>query len=66
VQPGELRGIMVGSAIDGSLLALIPDPSDLRTVGAGTTASGIAADATGNVYAVDVGGHKVRKYILRR
>src|SRR5262249_35296951 len=26
VQPGELRGIMVGSAIDGSLLAFIPDP----------------------------------------
>jgi hypothetical protein len=66
VQPGELRGIMVGSAIDGSLLAFIPDPSDLSTVGAGTSASGIAADAMGNVYAADVGAHKVRKYILRR
>jgi hypothetical protein len=39
VQPGELRGIMVGSAIDGSLLAFIPDPSDLSTVGAGTSAA---------------------------
>jgi hypothetical protein len=66
VQPGELRGIMVGSAIDGSLLAFIPDPSDLSTVGAGTSASGIAADAMGNVYAADVGAHKVRKYILQR
>jgi hypothetical protein len=63
-QPGELRGIMVGSAIDGALLAFIPDPSDLSTVGAGTSASGIAADAMGNVYAADVGAHKVRKYIL--
>src|SRR5438445_363917 len=59
VQPGELRGIVVGSAIDGSLLAFIPDPSDLNTVGAGTSASGIAADAMGNVYAADVGAHKV-------
>jgi DNA-binding beta-propeller fold protein YncE len=65
VQPGELRGIMVGSAIDGSLLAFIPDPSDLSTVGAGTSASGIAADAMGNVYTADVGAHKVRKYILQ-
>jgi hypothetical protein len=66
VQPGEQRGIVVGNAIDGSLLAFIPDPSDLNTVGAGTSASGIAADAMGNVYAADVGAHKVRKYILSR
>jgi DNA-binding beta-propeller fold protein YncE len=64
VQPGEQRGIVVGNATDGSLLAFIPDPSDLNTVGAGTSASGIAADAMGNVYAADVGAHKVRKYIL--
>src|SRR5499433_4174956 len=66
VQLGELRGIMVGSAIDGALLAFIPDPSDLSTVGAGTSASGIAADAMGNVYAADVGAHKVRKYVRQR
>jgi DNA-binding beta-propeller fold protein YncE len=41
-------------------------PGDLATVGAGTSASGIAADAMGNVYAADVGAHKVRKYILPR
>jgi hypothetical protein len=66
VQPGELRGIMVGNAIDGSLLAFIPDPTDLTTVAPGTSASGIAADAMGNVYAADVGAHKVRKYLLLR
>jgi hypothetical protein len=66
VQPDELRGIMVGNAIDGSLHAFIPDPTDLNTVGAGTSASGIAADAIGNVYAADVGAHKVRKYVLLR
>src|SRR2546428_5013519 len=30
-QPAELRGIVVGSAIDGSLRAFIPDPTDLST-----------------------------------
>jgi len=61
-----VRGIVVGSAIDGKLLAFIPDPTDLSTMEAGTSASGIAADAMGNVYAADVGAHKVRKYILQR
>lgn len=62
-QPGELRGIVVGSAIDGSLRAFIPDPTDLSTVDRGTSASGIAADAMGNIYAADVGAHKLRKYV---
>jgi DNA-binding beta-propeller fold protein YncE len=65
-QPGELRGIVVGSAIDGSLFAFIPDPTDLSTVAPGTSASGIAADAMGNVYAADVGAHRVRKYLRLR
>jgi hypothetical protein len=29
----------------------------------GTSASGIAADRAGNVFAADVGAHKLRKYI---
>ena len=60
------RGIVVGHAIDGKLLAFIPDPTAVSDLGAGTSASGIAADAMGNVYAADVGAHKVRKYILQR
>jgi NHL repeat len=65
-QPGELRGIVVGSAIDGSLRAFIPDPTDLSTVDRGTSASGIAADTMGNIYAADVGAHKLRKYVRLR
>jgi hypothetical protein len=57
VQLGEQRGIVVGNAIDGSLLAFVPDSSDLGAVGAGASASGIAADAMGNAYAADVGAH---------
>ena len=60
---GELRGIMIGSAKDGSLKAFIPDPSDLDTVIRGTSASGIAADDAGTLYAADVGTHNLRKYV---
>jgi len=60
---GELRGITIGNAIDGSLRAFIPDPTDLDTVIAGTSASGIAADDQGTIYAADVGAHNLRKYV---
>jgi len=60
---GELRGIVVGNAISGSLSAFIPDPADLDKVIRGTSASGIAADSTGAVFAADVGAHNLRKYI---
>jgi hypothetical protein len=60
---GELRGIVVGNAITGALSAFIPDPTDLDTVAAGTSASGIAADNMGSIYAADVGAHNLRKYV---
>jgi DNA-binding beta-propeller fold protein YncE len=60
---GEVRGIVIGDARDGSLKAFIPDPADLDTVERGTSASGIAADDMGNIYAADVGAHNLRKYI---
>jgi hypothetical protein len=60
---GELRGIIIGNAIDGSLKAFIPDPADLDKVVAGTSASGIAADSMGSVFAADVGAHNLRKYV---
>jgi 6-bladed beta-propeller protein len=63
---GELRGIVVGHAITGSLTAFIPDPADLDKVIRGTSASGIAADSTGAVFAADVGAHNLRKYIKVR
>ena len=60
---GELRGIMIGNAINGSLKAFIPDPADLDNVIRGTSASGIAADSMGSVFAADVGAHNLRKYV---
>jgi DNA-binding beta-propeller fold protein YncE len=60
---GELRGIVIGNAKEGSLRAFIPDPSDLDKVIMGTSASGIAADDKGSIYAADVGTHNLRKYV---
>ncbi len=65
-QKGELRGIVVGHAITGGLTAFIPDPADLDNVVRGTSASGIAADSAGSVFAADVGAHNLRKYVKVR
>jgi DNA-binding beta-propeller fold protein YncE len=62
---GELRGIVIGNARDGSLKAFIPDPADLDKVIMGTSASGIAADDKGTIYAADVGTHNLRKYVKK-
>jgi DNA-binding beta-propeller fold protein YncE len=62
----ELRGIVIGNAKDGSLTGFIPDPSDLNKVEVGTSASGIAADDMGSIFAADVGTHNLRKYVKVR
>jgi hypothetical protein len=58
------RAIVVGHALTGELKYLIPDPADLtRMTDTGTSASGIAVDAQGSIYAADVGPNNLRKYI---
>ena len=58
------RAIVIGNAITGELKYLIPDPGDLsKMTDTGTSASGIAVDAQGNVYAADVGFNNLRKYV---
>ena len=57
------RAIVIGDAITGDLKYLIPDPGDLSTMtDTGTSASGIAVDDRGNIYAADVGFNNLRKY----
>lgn len=61
------RAIVVGNAITGELKYLIPDPTDLSTLtDTGTSASGIAVDAQGSIYAADVGPNNLRKYVKVR
>jgi DNA-binding beta-propeller fold protein YncE len=59
----ELRGIVVGNAMNGALKAFIPDPSDINRVEWGTSASGIAVDEEESIFAADVGTHNLRKYV---
>jgi hypothetical protein len=48
---------------DRSLKAFIPDPADSDKLDVGTTASGIAADDAGTVYAADVAAYNLWKYV---
>ena len=58
---GWRRGIRVGSARDGSVVAFIPDPV-LKATGT-SAAEGVAVDATGNIYGAEVGPKRLMKYV---
>jgi sugar lactone lactonase YvrE len=58
------RAIVIANAITGELKYLIPDPGDLsKMTDTGSSASGIAVDEQGNIYAADVGFNNLRKYV---
>ncbi len=63
--PGWKRGIRVGSAKDGSVVAFIPDPEPNAENLATTAAEGVAADAFGNIYGAEVGPKGVKKYVKK-
>ncbi len=58
--PGCRRGIRIGSARDGKVIAFIPDPD---TQGATSMAEGVAVDRQGNVYGAEVGPKDLKKYV---
>lgn len=60
---GWTRGIRVGSAKDGTVTALIPDPDGQAT---GTSAAeGVAADSAGIIYGAEVGPKALKKYVRK-
>ncbi|SVA42291.1 uncharacterized protein METZ01_LOCUS95145, partial [marine metagenome] len=63
--PGWKRGIRVGSARDGWVTALIPDPEPDPDNASTTGAEGVAADSQGNVYGAEVGPKMLRKYVRK-
>jgi streptogramin lyase len=61
--PGWKRGIRVGSAKDGKVVAFIPDPDEDAK---GTSAAeGVVADSNGVIYGAEVGPHDVKKYVKK-
>src|SRR5688572_11353412 len=57
------RGIRVGSAKDGSVKYLIPDP-DVKAKGT-SAAEGVAADKDGVIYGAEVGPKRMMRYIMK-
>jgi hypothetical protein len=60
---GWKRGIRIGSAKDGTVTALIPDP--VEQIKGTSAAEGVAADAAGNIYGAEVGPKRVMKYVRK-
>ena len=63
--PGLKRGIRIGSARDGRVTGLIPDPWTADPRPATTSPEGIAADAAGNLYGSEVTETNVRQYVKK-
>ena len=66
--PGFKQGIRIGSAKDGKVTALIPDPEPAKEgtgPGTGSAAEGVAADADGNVYGAEVDARKLMRYVKK-
>jgi len=57
------RGIRIGSAKDGTLLAFIPDPAENPP--STSSAEGVAVDAKGNIYGAEVGQRALKKYVRK-
>ena len=62
---GWLRGIRIGSAFDGFVVAFIPDPNQDPDNAGTTAAEGVAVDADGSIYGAEVGPRRIRKYVRR-
>jgi streptogramin lyase len=64
---GWKRGIRIGSAKDGKVVAFIPDPETRgRPEFTGTSAAeGVAADVQGNVYGAEVGPRALKRYVKK-
>jgi DNA-binding beta-propeller fold protein YncE len=57
------RGLRVGSAKDGKVVAFVPDPDENAITT--SAAEGVVADAAGNVYGAEVGPKRVMKYVKK-
>jgi len=63
--PGWKRGIRVGSARDGAVLAFIPDTYADPEQAATSGAEGVAADDAGNILGAEVQQRDLKKYVKK-
>ncbi|MGV3708679.1 MAG: peptidyl-alpha-hydroxyglycine alpha-amidating lyase family protein [Gemmatimonas sp.] len=64
-RPDWTRGIRIGSAKDGKVIAFIPDPATVRPPNATSSAEGVAVDSKGNIYGAEVGQKALKKYVRK-
>jgi sugar lactone lactonase YvrE len=57
------RGIRIGSAKDGTVKALIPDPAENPP--STSAAEGVAVDAAGHIYGAEVGPKALKRYVKK-
>lgn len=57
------RGIRIGSAKDGKVIAFIPDPEPKPP--STSSAEGVAVDRAGNIYGAEVGQRALKKYVKK-
>jgi sugar lactone lactonase YvrE len=62
---GWKRGIRIGSAKDGFVLAFIADPEPDQDNSGTSAAEGVAVDANGNIYGAEVGPRAIKKYVRK-
>ena len=62
-RPEWKRGIRIGSAKDGKVVAFIPDPNDAATNT--SSAEGIAVDRNGVIYGAEVGQKALKRYVRK-
>src|SRR5205085_456613 len=64
---GWKRGIRIGSAKDGTVKYLIPDPETRNRpeFGGTSAAEGVAVDSQGNIYGAEVGPKRLMKYVKK-
>jgi sugar lactone lactonase YvrE len=60
--PGVHRGMRIGSAKTGQVVAFIPDPDPK---GASSAAEGVAVDRQGNIYGAEVGPRDLKRYVKK-
>jgi streptogramin lyase len=60
--PGVHRGIRIGSARTGQVVAFIPDP---KPSGGTSAAEGVAVDPQGHIYGAEVGPRDLKRYVKK-